>query len=187
MPGSSAAGFATEVHVRRLRPGQGDGMRRRVTKPGKLPPYRESLAGTLLKAREAVMGPIRPMLRDVGVTEQQWRVMRVLDNAGSLEPTTLSEAALLYPPSVARIVRELVERGLVSRLPHPTDRRRAVLSLSRSGRLLMSKTSMLTLKKLDDYAQRFGPARLAALVTELRAFSEAIREDEPGAQAGSES
>jgi homoprotocatechuate degradation regulator HpaR len=163
-------------------------MRPRVTKRGsKLPPYRDSLAGTLLKAREAVMGPIRPMLRDVGVTEQQWRVIRVLDKAGSLEPTTLSEAALLYPPSVARIVRELVERGLISRSPHPTDRRRAILSLSRSGELLMSKTSLLTLQKLDGYAERFGPARLTALVSELRAFSEAIREDEPDAEVGSQS
>ena len=109
-------------------------MRLAVIQPGrKLLPYRKSLAGTLLAAREAVMGPIRPMLRDADVTEQQWRVLRVLDNAGPMEPTALSEAALLYPPSVARILRDLVERGLVSRSAHPTDRRRAVLSLSPAG------------------------------------------------------
>ena len=32
--------------------------------------YSESLAGTLLAAREAVMAPIRPILRDANVTEQ---------------------------------------------------------------------------------------------------------------------
>lgn len=140
----------------------------------RLPPYRESLAGTLLAARETVMAPIRPMLRNAEVTEQQWRVLRVLDDAGQMEPTALADAALLYPPSVARIVRDLIERGLVTRTAHPTDRRRALLTLSSSAEALVRETSRQTIAQLDHYAERFGAARLDRLVEELRALIAAI-------------
>lgn len=126
------------------------------------------------------MGPIRPMLRDAEVTEQQWRVLRVLDNAGPMEPTTLSEAALLYPPSVARIVRDLVERRLVIRSAHPTDKRRAVLSISPSGAALMKRTSAQTIAKLNDYTTQFGQERLAHLIAELQALTLAIGPSDPG-------
>ncbi|WP_174279626.1 MarR family transcriptional regulator [Sphingomonas bacterium] len=140
----------------------------------KLPPYQRSLAGTLLAAREAVMAPIRPMLRAANVTEQQWRVLRVLDHAGPTDPTSLAEAALLFAPSVARILKELVERGLIRRAPHAHDRRRAVLTLSPSGQALVRDTSRRTVALLDDYAARFGRQRLDDLLAELRTFTAAI-------------
>lgn len=140
----------------------------------KLPPYQQSLAGTLLAAREAVMAPIRPMLRNANVTEQQWRVLRVLDHAGPTDPTGLAEAALLFAPSVARILKELVERGLILRAPHARDRRRAVLTLSPSGKALVRETSRQTMALLTDYAARFGEQRLERLIAELRAFTAAI-------------
>lgn len=140
----------------------------------KLSPYRDSLAGSLLAAREAVMGPIRPMLREAAVTEQQWRVLRVLEDRGPMEPTALAEAALLYAPSVARILKELVERDMVVRASHPGDKRRAVLSLAPPGKKLMRRTSQITIAKLDEYAERFGRDRLARLVEELQALTAEI-------------
>ncbi|MGH6616641.1 homoprotocatechuate degradation operon regulator HpaR [Sphingomonas sp.] len=140
----------------------------------RLPPYRDSLAGTLLAAREAVMAPIRPMLRDAGVTEQQWRVLRVINDAGSIEPTALAEAALLFAPSVTRILKELVERGLIVRTPDPEDGRRSFVTLAEPGRALLDETSKRTIRQLDRYAAAFGQERLAALLTELGALIAAI-------------
>jgi len=140
----------------------------------KLPAYSDSLAGTLLAAREAVMAPIRPMLRDAAVTEHQWRVLRVLDDHGFIEPTALADTALLYPPNVARLLKDLVERGLVLRAPHPGDGRRSVLSLSKAGKSLMRRTSVKTVAKLDDYTRQFGQERIEALIGELKALTETI-------------
>lgn len=80
-----------------------------------LPRYTESIAGSLLAAREAVMAPIRPHLRASNVTEQQWRVLRVLADATSLDARGIAEAALLYAPTVTRILKELGERKLIIR------------------------------------------------------------------------
>ena len=154
-------------------------MIRMSQRPRRLPPYRESLAGTLLAAREAVMAPMRPMLRDAGVTEQQWRVLRVINDAGSIDPTALADAAILFAPSVTRILKELVERGLIVRTPDPKDGRRSLVSLAESGRALIDNTSRHTIRQLDHFAAAFGQARLAALLDELGALITAIAPAEP--------
>ncbi|MBU6444682.1 MAG: MarR family transcriptional regulator [Alphaproteobacteria bacterium] len=143
------------------------------TNDQKLPAYRHSLAGTLLAAREAMMAPIRPYLREAGVTEQQWRVLRVLDESDS-DPTALAEAALLFAPSVTRILKDLVDRDLIVRRADPQDGRRSILSLTPAGRALIRKTSRRTVHVLESYAEHFGAERLAKLQSELLAFARAI-------------
>ena len=44
-----------------------------------------SLPIALLRAREAVMEPVRDMLAASGLSEQKWRVLRVVDEAEALE------------------------------------------------------------------------------------------------------
>ena len=41
-----------------------------------LPSTSRSLPIALIRAREGVMAPIREMLAETGITEQQWRVLR---------------------------------------------------------------------------------------------------------------
>ena len=140
----------------------------------KLLPYRYSLAGTLLAAREAVMVPIRPMLAEAGVTEQQWRVLRVLDDAGPVDLKTLAESALLFGPSVTRILKDLVERGLVVRQANPADGRGAIVCLSAKGRALIEATAAHTIRQLNIYSRKFGDKRLRHLIEELQALIAAI-------------
>lgn len=146
-------------------------------KPTMLPPYRQSIAGTLLAAREAVMAPIRPKLRDANVTEQQWRVLRVLNDRGPIDPTSLADAALLFAPSVTRILKDLVDRRLVTRAADPNDRRRSIIALTVEGRTLIAETAAHTRAMIQSYGERFGAARLDHLLAELRAFTHAIAED----------
>lgn len=144
-------------------------------RPKKLIPYRDSLAGALLAAREAVMTPIRPMLSRAGVTEQQWRVLRVLNDLGPIDLKTLAQSALLFGPSVTRILKDLIQRDLVSRQPNPLDGRGAIVSLSAKGRLLIEETASHTLQQLNRYSRRFGDKRLKGLIAELQALIAAIQ------------
>ena len=146
-------------------------------KARKLLPYRQSLAGTLLAAREAVMAPIRPMLNEAGVTEQQWRVLRVLDGAGPLDLKTLAESALLFGPSLSRIIKDLADRGLVLRKDNPKDGRGSIVSVTAPGRKLIQGTAQRTMQQLDSYALKFGDERLKKLISELQVFTGAIRDD----------
>jgi homoprotocatechuate degradation regulator HpaR len=139
-----------------------------------LPPYSESLAGVLLAAREAVMAPIRPHLRASNITEQQWRVLRVLSDAGVLDATRIADDALLYTPSVTRILKDLADRKLIERQSDPADARRSIISVTEAGRALVRNTAHYTKVLVDGYADAFGKDRLEAFMAEARALAAAL-------------
>jgi len=139
-----------------------------------MPPYRVSLAGLLLAAREAVMAPIRPCLRDAGVTDQQWRVLRALSDEGALDLGSLAAHALLHPPSATRIIKDMADRGLIQRAVDPANKRRIILQLTEAGEDLVHDASPQIIDVLDSYAADLGTARLAALRRELQALIDII-------------
>ena len=143
--------------------------------PGDLPPFEESLAAIVLSAKESVIAPMRPKLRELDITEPQWRVMRVLQDRGATDATCLSDVGLLHGPSVTRILKDLEERRLVVREPDPNDGRRTLVALTPDGRELVKMISRDVLRVMREYSQRFGDERLERLTNELRALSAAIK------------
>jgi homoprotocatechuate degradation regulator HpaR len=141
----------------------------------KLPPFEQSLGAVLLGAKEAVIAPLRPVLRDYGITEPQWRVMRVINDRGATDATGLAEVCLLHAPSVTRILKDLEERQLVVREPDVNDRRRNLVVLTPDGRDMVKGISRTMMRILREYSQRFGVERLEKLADELRALSAAIK------------
>ena len=74
-----------------------------------------ALPMALLRARELLMDRFRPLLLENGVTEQQWRVLRVLDERGMMDPKDLAQAACLLNPSLTRIMQLLEKKALIAR------------------------------------------------------------------------
>lgn len=141
----------------------------------KLPPYEQTLGASLIQAREAVLAPLRPILREHNVTEPQWRVLRVINERVLTDATGLAETALLHGSSVTRILKELEERGLIIRELDAEDRRRMRITLTPTGRELVRSTGGPMVRVLRQYADRFGPERLDRLAIELRALSAVIK------------
>lgn len=104
-----------------------------------LPSTQSSLAFALLRARERVMTPIRVMLSGADITEQQWRVLRVLEEFGPLEASKLAENACLLLPSQTRIVQNLVVKGLVVRQNNPNDRRKHTIEITEDGKKIIEE------------------------------------------------
>jgi len=155
--------------------GQGRGRVAITSGTRKMPPFEQSLGATLIEAKETVIAPLRPILREYRVTEPQWRVMRVINDRGATDATGLAEVALLHPPSVTRILKELEERKLVVREPDANDRRRTMVALTAEGREFVKLISRTMMRILREYSDRFGPDRLERLADELRALSAAVR------------
>ena len=80
---------------------------------------RRSLPIALLRAREAVMAYFRPHHRKGGITEQQWRVIRVLYLDGEIDATTLARRSYLLAPSLAA-VKDLEAAGYSGAAPAAT-------------------------------------------------------------------
>jgi homoprotocatechuate degradation regulator HpaR len=95
--------------------------------------FDHSLPMALLRARESVMKTFIPHLREHGLSAQQWRVLRALNESDGLEMTEISNSCFLLMPSLTRIVQNLSKRGLVLRCVSNKDQRRSIISLTEQG------------------------------------------------------
>ncbi|WP_407644496.1 MarR family transcriptional regulator [Chachezhania sediminis] len=110
------------------------------------------------------MGPIRGMLADADVTEQQWRVLRVLDEGGAMEPTAIADQACLLLPSLTRILQKLEEKALIVRQAHPSDKRRQVVEITRSGQKLIDRNLSSSQQLADAVRTHLGQDRYELLL-----------------------
>ncbi len=135
-----------------------------------LPRTSRSLPIALLRARERVMGPIRTMLSDAGITEQQWRVLRVLDEEGPQDPTRISEQACLLLPSLTRILQKLEDKALITRRRNPEDKRKQIVEISDAGRTVIEQnldTSIVAAERIRAHLGAQDYERLLDLLNEL--------------------
>lgn len=130
----------------------------------------QSLPIVLLRAREKVMKPARMMLTDVGVTEQQWRVVRVLVEEGPMDPTSIADRAVLLLPSLTRILHKLEEKGYITRARDEKDGRRQVIEATPLGCKLISDnipTAHAYAQQLRDHMGGEGYDQLLELLNQL--------------------
>lgn len=125
--------------------------------------FSRSLPMSLLRAREAVMRQFRPSLREHGLTEQQWRILRALAAIDCTEVTELARTAFLLGPSLSRILRDLEARGLVERRTVEADQRRSIVSISPKGVKLMASVAPTSEAIYATITQRYGVRKLAEL------------------------
>lgn len=90
----------------------------------------DSLTLQLLRARESAMTFFRPVLQHAGFTEQQWRVLRVLNDHEELEAKQLADLCCILSPSLTRIITRFEDDGLLIRKKSPNDQRISLLSLT---------------------------------------------------------
>ncbi|WP_062202708.1 MarR family winged helix-turn-helix transcriptional regulator [Demequina salsinemoris] len=76
-----------------------------------------------------------------GVTRSQEVVLLVLRRQGPLSTAELAEIERVRPQSMGEIVRGLVEIGMVTKEPHPTDGRRELVTLTRVGKAVVERSS----------------------------------------------
>jgi len=139
--------------------------------------FSRSLPMSLLRGREAVMRHFRPALRQHGLTEQQWRILRALTAVDEVEVTELARMAFLLGPSLSRILRDLEGRGLLSRRSVETDLRRGTVAITPQGLELIAQVAPFSEKIYALIAERYGEAdlqRLQAMLADLESCLMAV-------------
>ncbi|MEM7463165.1 MAG: homoprotocatechuate degradation operon regulator HpaR [Pseudomonadota bacterium] len=130
----------------------------------KLPPTTRSLPIALIRAREGVMIPIREMLAETGISEQQWRVLRVLDEHGPLDASTLADRASLLFPSLTRIAQSMRKKGLISQVQDKTDRRRQVIAITDAGQKIIDDNVDHAVQIVEGFKVSIGEANYEQLL-----------------------
>jgi len=114
----------------------------------------------LVRAREAVMQRFRPATHVHGLTDQQWRIVRALAEAGSLEIHALGKNCCIHPASLSRILPNLSRLGLVTRRSNTADHRRVIVSITPKGQALLERISPISGRIYAELARDIGPDRL---------------------------
>lgn len=134
--------------------------------------FSESLPMLLLRAREVAMGHFRPILQANGVTEQQWRALRALDEQGELTAAGLAAECAILAPSMTRIIRHLAAEGLVLARRSANDQRQLRLRISAKGKRLVDRVGPEIERAYAGIREEMQPAHMAALYRELKRFIE---------------
>lgn len=87
----------------------------------------------LYKTLDAVMPDFRAIYLEHGVTEQQWRVLRVLWEHESMPVLELAELTLISPPSLVGIIDRLSKMAMVTRIRSTRDRRVVYIRITQKG------------------------------------------------------
>lgn len=132
-------------------------------KKGSMRPFERSLPMQLMRAREIVMARFRPHLNAHGVTDQQWRIIRALNETDGLEIVDLADLCCIHAASLSRILPKLEAGGVVSRRAHANDQRRVIVSLTAKGRRLFGLVAPQSETIYAELARDIGPARLETI------------------------
>ena len=122
-----------------------------------------NLPRLLLQAREAFMAHARPNLRLHGLSDQQWRVLRVLGELGAVETGRVASEASILGPSLTGVLARMERDGLVRRERDPQDQRRTVVEATAKGMRLVDKLSHTVEAHYAWMERQLGPAKLARL------------------------
>lgn len=130
-----------------------------------------SLTIALLQARETAMGYFRPILNRHNLTEQQWRIIRILAEHRSLDFHALAQEACILRPSLTGILTRLERDGLVFRLKPLNDQRKLFASLTPQGVALYQKACDEIEAGYQQIEQQFGKQKMHQLKTLLEEFN----------------
>jgi homoprotocatechuate degradation regulator HpaR len=122
-----------------------------------------NLPRLLLQAREAVMAHTRPSLRGHGLSDQQWRVLRVLGEHGTVETGRVAREAFILGPSLTGVLARMERDGLIRRERDPEDQRRTVVEATAKGLKLVGKLSGTVETHYAWMEGELGKAKLAQL------------------------
>lgn len=103
------------------------------------------------------------------LSDTQFAALAALVRHSAMTPGELAAHEKVQPPSMTRVIAVLTERGLMTRAPHPTDKRQVALTATAAGRSLVEQVrrlreAWLARRLLELSAQERSVLRAAAPV-----------------------
>ena len=132
----------------------------------------------LIHAREALMTQFRPILNQANITDQQWRIIRLLAENGTLDFQDLANKACILRPSLTGILTRLEKAGMAVRLKPSNDQRRVFLKLTQEGEKLYQSIGEKVDERYDAIENVFSKEKLEKLkelLTELAMIEKSLK------------
>ena len=134
--------------------------------------FDQSLPMILSRALDATMPDYRELFARYKLTEQQWRVLRVLWSAKKVTSVDLSSRTLLPAPSLVGILDRLEKKQLVSRVRSVEDRRVVFIIATAEGRALEAQVTPQVSEIDQKLRARVTPEEWQAMARILQKISQ---------------
>ena len=105
--------------------------------------FERSLPMLLYHTLDVVMPVFREIFSQFNITEQQWRILRVLWEIKQCSLLELSSKTLIPAPSMVGIIDRLSRDGLVQRIRSESDRRVFFIQVTAKGKGLEAQVTPL--------------------------------------------
>src|SRR6201997_181625 len=122
----------------------------------------------MLKAFHAVSGYANRSFQSHGLGDSDFRVLEALLHKGPLPVNTIGPKVFLTPGSISVAIDRLLDRGLVSRVESPEDRRVRIVSLTPKGKDLIAPIFRKHAAEIRKVFADASPKELRALETTLK-------------------
>ncbi|SPL72275.1 homoprotocatechuate degradation operon regulator HpaR [Acinetobacter stercoris] len=132
---------------------------------------RPSLTLALLQAREATMSYFRPALNEIGLTEQQWRVIRILYQHEELESNQLADLACILKPSLTGILNRMIDQNLIQKRKDDQDQRINLITLTDEGKNRFEIQAVKMEASYKKIQEQYGEEKMQQLMELLKDLS----------------
>ncbi|MEU6355755.1 MarR family transcriptional regulator [Streptomyces sp. NPDC047072] len=134
----------------------------------------QELLRTLTRAERLATRRLQGVLDEFDCSVEAWRVLVLLSDGQGHNMTAIADSAFLPPPSLTKLVDQLVDQNLVYRRVDPADRRRVLARLTPRGRQYWQR---LDRRVRSDWAELAGLVpqdEAERLQLELTRFADAL-------------
>lgn len=142
-----------------------------------MPTSSAQCAQTVLDVVPAVMRVLRAEMRRhraPALTVPQFRALVWIEGQPGTSVSQVAEHVGLTRPSASVLVEALVRRRLVTRRPHPTDRRRVTLDLTAGGLAVVQASRERTLAFLAERLGALSDAQRAQVTEALIGLRQSV-------------
>ena len=104
------------------------------------------------------------MRREMNINETDFQAMTHLIKARSMTPGNLAQQLHLTPAATTTVIDRLVAKGHATRTPHPTDRRRWVITPSKKSVQSAMEKLMPMILDVDSKVRSYNDAQQTVIV-----------------------
>lgn len=130
----------------------------------------DDLGELIVRAARSLRGRWRAVLEPWDLSPHQVRALMVAGRDDGLRLSGLAERLRIAPRSATEVVDGLAERGLVERVPDPTDRRAVLVRLTAEGARVREEVSAARAADAQAALSRLPAGDRAELARLLRRF-----------------
>lgn len=134
--------------------------------------FESSLPMMLYRAIDTVLPRFRRIFSEHGLTETQWRVLRVLWDTDSRTLKQLAATTLIPAPSLVGVVDRLADHDLVMRVRDEQDRRQVFIRPTKKGKALESLVSPAVQATYRELERSLSPNTWRNLMSGLEQLSQ---------------